>query len=155
MKILLATDGSEYSKVAVKEVANIPFAPKTKVLVLSSFEHSPAVLKTQLSMGGDVEYFRGIDATAHKSALEAVDYAVKLLKDKNPTLSVSKLVTSGISKEVILEEAEKFGADLIVVGSQGKGAISRFLLGSVSQALALHSPCSVMIVKKKKSVKKK
>ena len=49
----------------------------------------------------------------------------------------------------ILKKAESFDADLIVVGSQGQGAFSRLLLGSVSQYLATHAKCSVMIVKDK------
>ena len=53
----------------------------------------------------------------------------------------------GPPKLVILEEAEKFGADLIVVGSHGYGFVERFLLGSVSQAVAVHAKCSVEIVR--------
>lgn len=43
--------------------------------------------------------------------------------------------------------AEEFRADLIMVGSHGHGAIERFLLGSVSQAVALHAKCSVEIIR--------
>lgn len=50
---------------------------------------------------------------------------------------------------MILEKAEEWDADLIVVGSQGQGALSRLLLGSVSQYLATHAKCSVMIVRDK------
>ena len=56
-------------------------------------------------------------------------------------------VASGSPKEVILDEADAFGADLIVVGSHGYGMVERFLLGSVSQAVALHAKCSVQIVR--------
>lgn len=52
---------------------------------------------------------------------------------------------------MILEEAEAFGADLIVVGSHGHGMLERFLLGSVSQAVALHASCSVEIVRGQKT----
>jgi nucleotide-binding universal stress UspA family protein len=54
---------------------------------------------------------------------------------------------SGHPKEVILDEAEKWDADLIVVGSHGYRGWQRFLLGSVSQAIASHAPCSVQIVR--------
>ena len=68
----------------------------------------------------------------------------KLLKEGFKKVSI----TTGFKKE-ILEKAESFDADLIVVGSQGQGAFSRLLLGSVSQYLATHAKCSVMIVKDK------
>ena len=54
----------------------------------------------------------------------------------------------GTPKHVILEEAETFGADLIVIGAHGYGIVERFLLGSVSQAVSLHAKCSVEIVRK-------
>jgi nucleotide-binding universal stress UspA family protein len=52
---------------------------------------------------------------------------------------------------VIVEEAEKWGADLIVLGSHGYGPMSRFLLGSVAHAVALHAPYSVEIVRSRQS----
>lgn len=48
---------------------------------------------------------------------------------------------------MILEDAEAFGADLIVVGSHGHGMLECFLLGSVSQALSLRARCSVPFVR--------
>jgi nucleotide-binding universal stress UspA family protein len=52
---------------------------------------------------------------------------------------------SGLAKQVIVEEAEKWGADLIVVGSHGQGLWSRALLGSVSNSVVHHAPCSVFV----------
>ena len=79
---------------------------------------------------------------------------VVVLRDKAGTMSLAggsmKITTevlSGSPKRVILEEAEAFGADLIVVGSHGHGMVESFLLGSVSQAVALHAKCSVEIVR--------
>ena len=66
-------------------------------------------------------------------------------------LNVTMGVLSGSPKRVILEEAERFGADLIVVSSHGHGMLERFLLGSVSQAVALHAKCSVEIVRSPKT----
>jgi nucleotide-binding universal stress UspA family protein len=64
-------------------------------------------------------------------------------------------VLSGNPKEVILDEAQKWGADLIVVGSHGRRGIKRFLLGSVSEAVAMNAHCSVVVVRgRKKSARK-
>jgi nucleotide-binding universal stress UspA family protein len=50
-------------------------------------------------------------------------------------------------KSIIMDEAEKWGADLIVVGSHGHRGIERFLLGSVSEGVALHAKCSVEVIR--------
>ncbi|MBP6824533.1 MAG: universal stress protein [Acidobacteria bacterium] len=52
----------------------------------------------------------------------------------------------GIPKKVIVDEAEKWGADLIVLGLHGTTVIERFLIGSASLAVATPAPCSVEIV---------
>jgi nucleotide-binding universal stress UspA family protein len=56
-------------------------------------------------------------------------------------------VVEGYPKEAILAEAERWGADLIVVGSHGYRGLTRLWLGSVSQAVASHAGCSVEIVR--------
>ena len=71
-----------------------------------------------------------------------------MFRKKNPALTITTVVIEGSPKSVILKEAETFGADLIVVGSHGSGAVERFLLGSVSHAVSLHAKCSVEIVRK-------
>ena len=48
---------------------------------------------------------------------------------------------------MILDEAQRWGADLIVVGSHGYRAWERFLLGSVSQMVVSHAKCSVEVVR--------
>jgi len=61
-------------------------------------------------------------------------------------LDATALCPQGATVEVILREAEKLNADLIVLGSHGRGAIYRALLGSVSEGVLRKSPCPVMIV---------
>jgi len=51
---------------------------------------------------------------------------------------------------LILQQANEWGADLIVVGSHGRRGLSRFLLGSVSEAVALYAACSVEIIRQTK-----
>ena len=147
MKILLATDGSAHSKAMVKKFAGRTFAPNTKVRIISVYERSYYMLNTA-PMGVMNEYYDTADKYSQKLADDAVENAPNTLRKKNPALSISTAAIEGAPKSIILEEAEKFGADLIVVGSHGHGAVAGFLLGSVSQSVALHAKCSVEIVRK-------
>ena len=45
------------------------------------------------------------------------------------------------------DEAEKWGADMIVVGSHGRSGFDRFTMGSVSETVALHAGCSVEVIR--------
>ena len=56
-------------------------------------------------------------------------------------------VESGDPADRICAVAEEGGYDLVVMGSFGRGALGRFLLGSVSDRVVHHAPCSVMVVR--------
>jgi nucleotide-binding universal stress UspA family protein len=56
-------------------------------------------------------------------------------------------IASGDPALGLLQVAEEEGADLIVVGSHGQGAVKRFLLGSVSEKVLRHAHCSVLVVR--------
>ncbi len=86
-------------------------------------------------------------AEAMKRAEEAVASAVEILSKTFPKISESISVLLNGPKAVIIDEAEKWGADLIVVGSHGHHGIERFLLGSVSEGVALHAKCSVEVIR--------
>ncbi len=146
MKILLATDGSAYSKAAIKEVANRTFPPKTKVRIISVID-KVALTKYIGPLGVLTEYYADANQTLEKFAEDANEYAAKILRERNPMLSISTAVIDGSPKSAIIKEAEKYRADLIVVGSHGYGAVKRFMLGSVSHAVSLHAKCSVEIVR--------
>ena len=148
MKILLATDGSTHSKAMVKQFAGRTFDPNTKVHIISAYERSYMMYASP--MGTMNEYNADADKFLLKSAETAAENAATILRKINPKLSVSTAVIEGSPKVVILEEAEKFGANLIVVGSHGHGVVAGFLLGSVSQAVALHAKCSVEIIRNEK-----
>jgi nucleotide-binding universal stress UspA family protein len=81
-----------------------------------------------------------------------VERAAALLSNGEGTrrVPVSTEVITGSTKRTIVEEAEDWGADLIVVGSHGYHNWERMLLGSVSQSVAAHAPCSVLIVRCRK-----
>ena len=151
MKILLATDSSEHSKAMIRQFSRRSFAPNTKLRVIYAYERAYMVYAFQ--MGILNEYNAEAEKFFQKSATAATENAATTLRKINPKLAVSTAVIEGSPKAVILEEAEKFGANLIVVGSHGHSAVAGFLLGSVSQAVALHAKCSVEIVRIQKTKK--
>jgi nucleotide-binding universal stress UspA family protein len=147
MRILLAIDGSEQCEAAVDEVANGHSSPDSEVRVLSVV--APYFPTTPNSWDGvDMNIYDQMEKDAGEVARAAVKKAAaKLRADGGRGLSITTKIVSGSPKGLILEEAEAFGADLIVVGSHGHGMLERFLLGSVAQAVALHATCSVEIVR--------
>jgi nucleotide-binding universal stress UspA family protein len=147
MKILIATDGSKHSKKMLTEFAGRTFAPNTKVRIISAYDRSLYMMNTDPIMGPLSEYNAIADNYSLQSAKNAVEEAAAIVHKKRPKLSISTAAIEGPPKSVILEAAKKYRADLIVVGSHGHGAVAGFLLGSVSQAVSLHAPCSVEIVR--------
>jgi nucleotide-binding universal stress UspA family protein len=95
------------------------------------------------------EYYDEMEQAARSQAQKAVDLAVARLKQTlDKSLIVIGQALSGPPQSVILEAAERWPADLIVVGSHGYGAWHRLVLGSVSQAVVLHARCSVEVVRR-------
>jgi nucleotide-binding universal stress UspA family protein len=60
---------------------------------------------------------------------------------------VHSAVEEGDPKSKIVEDAAHWHADLIILGSHGRKGMDRFLMGSVSDAVARHAPCSVQVVR--------
>ena len=147
-KILLATDGSEFAERAAKSIAERPWPVGTEVEVLSVVE---LVLGTAQAMfeppNVDTAQLELLRQEAIKHAQDAVAGAVKIVSKTVPKVSESISVLLNGPKNVIIEEADKVKADLIVVGSHGHRGIERFLLGSVSEGVALHAHCSVEVIR--------
>jgi nucleotide-binding universal stress UspA family protein len=67
----------------------------------------------------------------------------------NPELEITSEVLNALPKDALIDEAKRWQADLVVVGSHGYGGLKRLWLGSVSQAVAAHACCSVEIVRER------
>ena len=150
MKILVAIDGSKHSEVAVDEVARRHCPAMSEVRIISVVE--PPF--SYSGVGNDMQPFSAMEGGARERARAEVEAAAAKCRAhaESRQLRVTSDVLAGSAKAVILEQAESFGADLIVVGSHGHGMLERFLLGSVSQSIALHAKCSVEIVRGQKSM---
>jgi nucleotide-binding universal stress UspA family protein len=145
VRIIIGVDGSPGSEAAVKTVAarQWPVGSEVRViivedpLVLTLIGHLiPNVAKwVEENNQGEIEWTQKLaeHATAQLRAAE---------------LNVSSIVLSGDPKRVLVEEADKWGADSIFVGSVGfSNRFERFMLGSVSAAVAARAHCSVEVVR--------
>ena len=75
------------------------------------------------------------------------------LRNYFPGVEVETAVREGIVKDEIAREAEAFQADLLLMGSHGRRGLGKFLLGSTAKDLIPLSPCSVVLLRAKKSLK--
>lgn len=144
MKILLAIDGSPCSDAAVAEVARRPWPDGSMVKVITAIE--TPLPPTPETWAVPLNYFEEMEAALRKQGENVVGRALEKLKS-NKALTNDAVLVPGSPRAAILDEAESWGADLIVLGSHGYSAWKRFLLGSVSQAVVSHAKCSVEVVR--------
>ncbi len=144
MKILLPTDGSVYSDAVIQSLVHRPWPQDTEVRIISVASGSPDVWDPLLV--GSALHLDSLNEERRIAQRNVVDAAKKVASGA-AALKVSKQVLEGSPKAVILHDAEEWGADLIMLGSHGYGAALGFLLGSVAQAVVLHAPCSVELIR--------
>ena len=95
------------------------------------------------------EYFTQLDEIARRDAERVSKESVETIRASFPdqAVCVTGLVELGRPAQLIVEAADTWDADLIVVGSHGHGFWGRLALGSVSDAVVHHAKCSVVVVK--------
>jgi nucleotide-binding universal stress UspA family protein len=157
MKILIGYDGSDCADAALDDLqrAGLPRAVEALVISVaeqwlpppppSSYEIVDETFAEGI-IGGVIEAKRQALQTvedAHSKALQAS----KVVQSFFPNWRVSAEAYSGSPAREILRRAEEWGADLIVVGSHGRSALGRLILGSVSQRVVTDAPCSVRVAR--------
>ncbi len=143
MKILVAIDGSKFSEATMQAVANRTPTKDTEVSVLHVVEPLSVVVGDETRV-----YSPNIEEVRHaqlKRAETLVAGAADLLRAAG--FKVTTLVEEGDPVTKIIDRAAEWGADLIVLGSHGLKGFERLLLGSVSEGVARHAPCTVEIVR--------
>lgn len=149
-KVLLATDGSEFSETAARSIAERAWPAGTEVCVLSAVElvlpSTRALLQPPFINSA---YFEEARASAMQRAQDAVAHARQILSSTDLEVSESISILIDPPKTVILQEAARWNADLIVVGSHGRSGVDRLFLGSVSEAVAIQAHCSVEVIRAK------
>lgn len=143
MKILLAIDDSKFSKAALEAVLTLAPPKGTQVRVLHVVE-PPSVLLAR-GMGGYSANLRMVWEAQRSNAEGLVKQFAKRLVDAG--FKVTSSVVQGEPRGKIVDVARTWHADLIVLGSHGRHGLERFLMGSVSDAVVHHAPCSVQVVR--------
>jgi nucleotide-binding universal stress UspA family protein len=133
MKILLAIDSSSASQNVIAEAAARPWPPGTRFCVLHIVD--------VLGMGRSLAM---IDEEKRYGQAFVAAAAEKLVRAGHET---STDVLVGFPRKDVVQYAKEWGAEFVMVGSHGQGALSRFLLGSVAQAVLRTAPCSVEVVR--------
>jgi nucleotide-binding universal stress UspA family protein len=143
-RILIATDGSEFSTEAVKAMAECPWPGETEIKILSVPEFALWL--------GEYPYMQRVQVEElNQSALDAARAAVAQAKEmlrrtKAQVTTDVPIEREGVAK-TILQKAKEWSADLIVVGSHGRRGFDRWAMGSVSESLAMNAPCPVEVVR--------
>lgn len=137
-KILIPIDGSEPSKKGLEMGIKIAESANAEITILEVIEE----------FGPLPGYYE-----APPPNIERVKWVAEQRFEKiHPVLEKTKVkwcrkVEEGYAAETIVRIAEEGNYDLIVIGSRGMGFFGRFLLGSVSDRVVHHAPCSVLVVK--------
>jgi nucleotide-binding universal stress UspA family protein len=148
MKILIAADGSEFSRKAVEKCCEfLETGNGADIRIISLVERIKPMAAEPFAISED--YFLRMEGDLLKQAEKVVSEAEEIIGKKigREKVTVEGKVYTGNVKQIIVDEAENFKADLIVVGSHGYGFFDRMLLGSVSNFVVHHAPCSVLVVR--------
>jgi len=145
MKLLIAIDGSEFSQAALQSVIDRPWNAGTEIKVLHVVE--PPALLIGREMGAYDPEFETVWKALREQAKELVEKAAQKVRAAGFTVSTE--LVEGEPKSLIIDVANEWHADMIVMGSHGWSGLNRFLMGSVSQAVVRHSHCSVEIIRSK------
>lgn len=147
LRVLLATDGSENSEVAARSIATRPWPPGTEVHIFSVVELHVPLFSAPYPPYLSPHAMENLRAEAMRRAEQALAGAEQIVTDGGLPESSTVAVPLATAQELILKEAADWSADLIVLGSHGRRGLNRFLLGSVSEAVASHAPCSVEVIR--------
>jgi nucleotide-binding universal stress UspA family protein len=159
MKVLIAYDGSTYADAALDDLRHAGLPREAEALIVT-------VGDGLVPTSAPIAEIAGIALTSRRvtSAIAvAKDQATRLLEEARgfamqarrrvlsyfPDWKVRTKVLEGSPSWELLQEAERWQPDLIVVGSQGRSALGRFFLGSVSKKLATESRSSVRVARRR------
>lgn len=146
MRILLATDGSEYSETAAKLLACLDLTPEDEITVFHAVSWIPFLYDEE-------SYYSALREIKKELAPKVLDAALEIFGPVPAKVSVA--IIDGSPEEYILDIAEKSGMDMIVMGARGIKGIRTLFVGSVTRAVASRCPVPVLIARAPVAEKKR
>lgn len=137
-RILLATDLGSASDLATDWAFDLARTHRAALLVISVIDEDDVVPSGAVGRSPRWDQIRD-DRNAAASRLVELGRAAGI--------DVSFLVWTGDVADSIVSAAQAESADLVIVGSHGRGRLGRLLLGSVSEAVIRRAPCPVLVVR--------
>ncbi len=135
-KILIPLDGSKYSEKALQRACEIANVFDSKLILIYVVEKS-----LPINLLDRKEYLKML----RKFGQKTIEKANSFVRKKG--ITPKAILKEGNIIDEIEKVVKKEKCDLVIVGNKGLGAVTRFLLGSVSNKLAQSCSCSVLIVK--------
>jgi nucleotide-binding universal stress UspA family protein len=136
-KLLLSTDGSEFSEGAIQESINLAKRCSSRLYIVSVVETNPEyqALAPQLVEKAEKETKHHLDSVKARAEKEGVTCEILVHQGEQPY-------------QFIVDEASKNKPDMIIMGRRGRTGITRLLMGSVTARVIGHAPCNVLVVPK-------
>lgn len=147
MKIILATDGTKHSNPVfeILKTINLSEGDEIRIVTVVDMAVPMAVDMYAGYLASTSEIEKGLRENAEQIIENSIEKVQGIIDSKN--IVVSKEILTGSPESRIVETAEEIKADLIIVGSHGYNRWERLLLGSVSDSVIHHAPCSVLVVR--------
>ena len=157
MKVLIAYDGSRGSEGAIDDLMMAGLPPDGAAHILSVAEvwvpqTADSDLADSVAAAGIATRFKKYGERSITEAAMFANHAEMRVKKILPGWEITSTATYGSPSQKILETAETFSPDLIVVGAYGHSVLTRFLIGSISQKVLTEAPCSVRVARGKVEV---
>jgi len=140
--ILVGVDGSETARAALRRAARLADSTGAELHVVCAYQNATVAALTPL--GGAVVASDSVGDALHQAAEELLSEVIKELGVDS--LKVGTHAIEGEASDVLIDAADEFDCDLIVVGNRGMRGGKRLLLGSVPNRVAHHAGRDVLIV---------
>lgn len=134
-RLLLSTDGSEFSEGAVREAIRLAKRCSSTLNAISVIETNPeySTLAPQLVEKAEKDVRQHLEAVQSRAKAEGVSCGIVSYEGED-------------SYRYIVDEASKLKASMIIMGRRGKKGLKRLVMGSTTARVIGHSPCSVLVV---------
>ncbi len=138
--ILVPVDFSPASTMACRFALELARLSKANVHLLHTFE-TPVIYSEAQALAAQVDY-----TLYREEAEREMNECLNRIRKEAPDINLNRIVKQGLPSAQIMASAEELKAELVVMGTTGKGAVERLLVGSNAMRMVKHAPCLLLLV---------